>query len=129
MPVTPGRATTARRRTAQSASTRVISNAETIEASTPIARVTPKPRTGPEARKNSSPAASRVVTLESMMALQALPKPVVTADRRLVRPPAAYSSLARSNTRTFASIAIPMASTKPASPGKVSVAPRVTSVA
>jgi hypothetical protein len=40
-----------------------------MEASTPIERVTPNPRTGPDARKNSSPAASRVVMLESAIAL------------------------------------------------------------
>jgi len=35
--------------------------------------VTPKPRTEPEARKNSSPAASRVVMAESAIAYSALP--------------------------------------------------------
>ena len=45
---------------------------ETIEATTPIDSVTPKPLTGPEAKKNSSPAASSVVTLESRIADHAL---------------------------------------------------------
>ena len=69
-----GRARRSRRggATAHSASTRVMTSAETIEASTPMASVTPKPCTGPDARKNSSPAASRVVTLESTIALQRL---------------------------------------------------------
>jgi hypothetical protein len=47
-----------------------------MDASTPMTRVTPKPRTGPEARKNSRPAASSVVTLESAIALNALAKPL-----------------------------------------------------
>ena len=93
-------------------------------------RVTPKPRTGPEARKNSRPAASSVVTFESMIALQAFAKPVVDARRAApCRCAAAYSSRARSKTSTLASMAMPMASTKPARPGRVSVAPRATSVA
>ena len=60
-----------------------MTSAETIEASTPIDSVTPKPRTGPEARKNSSPAASSVVTLESMIADHALLKPASARARRL----------------------------------------------
>ena len=94
-----------------------------------MASVTPKPFTGPDAKKNSSPAASSVVTLESMMALHALAKPVVTAGLSPLPFAAAYSSLARSKTSTFASIAIPIASTKPARPGSVRVAPRPTNVA
>jgi hypothetical protein len=38
------------------------------EASTPMVSVTPNPRTGPDASQNSSPAASSVVTFESMIA-------------------------------------------------------------
>ncbi len=72
-----------------------MTRAETIEASTPTVRVTPKPRTGPEARKKSSPAASRVVTLESAMADSARRNPVVSALRR-DRPRSAYSSRVRS---------------------------------
>ena len=44
--------------------------------------VTPKPRTGPEASRNSSPAASSVVTLESAMALKALEKPLSSAGQQ-----------------------------------------------
>ena len=98
-----------------------------MEASTPIERVTPNPRTGPDARKNSSPAASRVVMLESAITLSALRKPAASAARRLLPPLAAYSSLARSNTSTLASTAMPTASTKPARPGRVNVAPRASS--
>ena len=60
------------RRAAQSVSTRATTSAETIEATTPMDSVTPNPLTGPEAKKNSSPAASSVVTLESRIADQAL---------------------------------------------------------
>ena len=129
MPLTSGRVVTQRLATAHSASTRVTTSAETIDASTPIDSVTPKPRTGPEARKNSSPAASRVVTLESRIALHAFAKPVDSAARSPFFGAAAYSSLARSKTSTLASIAMPIASTKPARPGSVRVAPRATSAA
>ena len=57
-------------------------SAETMDAMTPMDRVTPKPLIGPEPRKNSRPAASRVVTLESMIALHALLKPTWSARRR-----------------------------------------------
>ena len=60
------------RRTTTSVSTRATTSAETIDATTPIDSVTPKPLTGPLARKNSSAAASSVVTLESRIADQAL---------------------------------------------------------
>ena len=106
-----------------------MTSAEIIEAMTPIDRVTPKPLIGPEPRKNSSPAARRVVTLESMIADQALLKPVARARRRPADGFAAYSSRARSKTSTLASIASPMASTKPARPGRVSVEPSPTSIA
>ena len=65
--------------TARSHSTRAMISAETIEAMTPMDSVTPKPLIGPEPRKNSRPAASRVVTLESMIALHALLKPTGSA--------------------------------------------------
>jgi len=64
----------------------------------------------------------RVVALESAMALQARLKPWRAAARR--RAPPACSSLMRSKTSTLASTAMPMASTKPAMPGRVRVAPR-----
>jgi hypothetical protein len=122
----------AERRTAHSVNTRATTSAEIIEASTPMDRVTPKPRTGPEARKNSRPAASNVVTFESRMALQARLNPARSAVGSAVGAEAArsaYSSLARSNTSTLASIASPIASTKPARPGSVRVAPSATSAA
>ena len=104
-----------------SASTRAMISAEIIEAMTPMESVTPKPLIGPEPRMNSSAAASRVVTLESMMADQALLKPTARARRRPAEGYAAYSSRARSKTSTLASIAMPIASTKPARPGRVRV--------
>ena len=106
-----------------SVSTRAMTRAEIIEAMTPMDSVTPKPLTGPDARMNSSAAASRVVTLESMIAVQALLKPIWRARFIPARGFSAYSSLALSKTSTFASTAIPMASTKPARPGRVKVAP------
>lgn len=111
----------------------MITIAVRSEVTTPIARVTPKPLTGPVAKTNSRPAASRVVTWESATALHTLPNAVVSGRRRsrpvAARPSAAYSSLARSKTRTFASTAMPMARTNPARPGSVSVAPRATTAA
>lgn len=59
-----------------------MTSAENIEAMTPMARVTPKPLTGPEPRKKSSPAARSVVMFESATALNAFWKPVVSAERR-----------------------------------------------
>jgi len=129
IPLTRGRCRTARLFITHSASTRVMTRALIREASTPMDSVTPNPRTGPDARKKSSPAASKVVTFESAIALSALRKPAVSAARRLLLPRAAYSSRARSNTRTLASTAMPIASTKPARPGRVKVAPRATRAA
>ena len=123
----PGRLLMNPRCRPNSVSTRVTSSAETRDASTPMTSVTPKPRTGPEARKNSRPAASSVVTLESAMALNALLKPLSSAGRRRLLREAAYSSRARSKTSTLASIARPADSSRPPRPGRVSVAPRATS--
>ncbi len=109
-------------------STRVTSSAETTDASTPMTSVTPKPRTGPEASRNSRPAASSVVTLESAIALNALLKPLSSAGISRLCRDAANSSRARSNTSTLASIARPADSSRPPRPGSVSVAPRATSV-
>ncbi|CAM5269074.1 hypothetical protein SBADM41S_08432 [Streptomyces badius] len=94
-----------------------------------MASVRPKPLTGPEPRKKSSPAAISVVALESATALHAFWNPVVNAERRERFGRSAHSSLARSKTRTFASTAIPIARTNPASPGRVRVTPRATSAA
>ena len=71
-PSRPGRRRTAAARVTSSTSTRVTTRAVNIDTRTPTDRVTPNPRTAPEARKNSRPAASRVVTLESAMALTRL---------------------------------------------------------
>ena len=57
-------------------------SAEIIDAMTPMDSVTPKPLIGPEPRKNNRAAASRVVTLESMIAVHALLKPTASARRR-----------------------------------------------
>ncbi len=81
--------------------TRLSTKALNIETATPTLRVTPKPRTGPAARANSSAAANRVVMLESAIAVSAPRNPPVTAFciRRtgdLVPVAAAYSSRDRS---------------------------------
>ena len=115
--------------TPTSVSIRAITSAEIIEAMTPIDSVTPKPWTGPVASTNSSPAASSVVTLESMMADHALLNPMTSARLTPALGASSYSSRARSKTSTLASIASPIASTKPARPGRVSVAPSATSMA
>ena len=128
-PLTAGRRSTALLETLISASTRAMISAEIMDAMTPIESVTPKPLIGPEPSTNSSPAASRVVTLESMMADQALLKPTARARRSPADGYSAYSSRARSKTSTLASIAMPMASTKPARPGSVSVEPSASSIA
>jgi hypothetical protein len=98
-----------------------------IETATPTLRVTPNPRTGPDANQNSRPAASRVVALESAMALHARVNPRMTAVRSF--PEAACSSLIRSKTSTLASTAMPMARMNPAMPGRVRVAPTPSSTA
>src|SRR3546814_10066907 len=69
---------------------------------TPMESVTPKPLTEPDAKMKSSNAASRVVTLESMMAVQALLKPTWSARLIPALGFSAYSSRARSKTSTFA---------------------------
>ena len=114
---------------------------------------TAKPRTGPEPNTSRATPAMSVVTFESRIADQARLNPADRARCRVgrsspadTRPAcpwrstwrsawacrrvcAAYSSRARSKTRTFASIASPTARTKPARPGRVSVAPSATRVA
>ncbi len=70
------------RRTTRSVSALVSTSADTMDATTPIESVTPNPLTGPDARKNSSAAASSVVTLESRIADHALRKPVSRAGAR-----------------------------------------------
>ena len=126
-PVSPGRFASSPRLRPNSVSTRVTSSADTTEASTPMTSVTPKPRTGPDASTNSSPAASRVVTLESAIALNALEKPLSRAGSSRLLREAAYSSRARSKTSTLASMARPADSSRPPRPGRVRVAPSATS--
>ena len=81
-PLTAGWASMDLLATATSHSTRATIRAETIEAMTPIDKVTPNPLIGPEPRKNKRPAASKVVTFESMIAVHALLNPTISARRR-----------------------------------------------
>ena len=95
-----------------------------------MASVTPKPLTGPDAEEEQQPGREQ---RGDVGVDDRAPRLVEAGGQRAAQPlaagPAAYSSRARSKTSTFASIAIPMASTKPASPGRVRVAPSPTSVA
>ena len=97
---------------------------------TPIDSVTPKPlhRAGGEEEQQPGREQRRDVGVDDRrprLAVARVERPAAgPAPRR-----AAYSSRARSKTSTFASIASPIASTKPASPGRVSVAPSQTSSA
>ncbi len=54
----------------------MTTRAENIDIKTPMVSVTPNPRTAPEAKKNRSTAARRVVMLASAMALNAFSNPV-----------------------------------------------------
>ena len=130
-PSSRGRARTAgpgdrRRRT----SARVTTSAETIEASTPIAQ-------------RDAEAADRPGGEEEQQTRGEQGGDVGVGDRRpglaeaggdggahaAGRGCAAYSSRARSKTSTLASTAMPIASTKPARPGRVRVAPSASSAA
>ena len=87
IPLSRGCRSTKPRETTNSASTRVTTRADSMDASTPMLNVTPKPRTGPAARKKSSPAANRVVMFESAIADSAFWKPLRSERRRpSVRP-------------------------------------------
>ena len=88
----------------------------------PIASVMAKPRTGPLVYWYRAAAASRVVTLASMIADSEWPKPLRMATRSPL--PARNSSRMRSKLITFPSTAAPIVSTRPARPGSVRAAPR-----
>ncbi|MNG27784.1 hypothetical protein D3C84_1129510 [compost metagenome] len=83
--------------------------------------VTAKPFTGPVPMAKRIPPTSKVVRLESRIAVKARPKPSLIA--RCTVMPAAISSRIREKISTLASTAIPMVRTIPAIPGRVSVAP------
>ena len=87
----------------------------------PISKVVAKPWIGPLPKNNKIRAVSAVVMLESKIDDKACLKPSTTAW--LIFLPLRNSSLDRSNISTFESTAIPMVSTIPAIPGKVSTAP------
>ena len=96
-----------------------MKRAVNMEMIIPRASVYAKPLIVPVPKIPSTMAAIIVVTLPSMMAERALLKPFPIAVRTdLPRP---ISSLIRVNIITLASTAIPMDSTIPAIPGRVSV--------
>ena len=82
-----------------------------------------KPLIGPVPNMNRAIAVIRVVTWESTMVRNALPKPASMLERTDF--PRAYSSRIRSKMRTLASTAMPIESTIPAIPGRVRVALRI----
>ena len=89
----------------------------------PIDSVTAKPRIGPVPNWNRKSAAISVVTLVSMIDDSALLEARRRSPTATVRP-ARSSSRMRSKMSTLASTAMPMVSTMPAMPGRVSVAPK-----
>gem|GEM_PF-5498769 len=99
---------------------RVTMIAVNIDVRMPIDRVTAKPLIGPVPMANRMPPTSKVVRLPSRIAEKALSKPSWMA--RWIDMPLAISSRIREKMSTLASTAIPMVSTIPAIPGRVSVA-------
>ena len=97
---------------------RVTMIAVNMDTTTPSSRVLAKPWMEPVPKNSSTMAAIRVVTLASRIADMAFLKPARTAAFTLR--PRRISSLKRSKMMTFASTAIPMPSTTPARPGRVS---------
>lgn len=87
----------------------------------PSPSVTANPLTGPEPTANMISAVRSPVILLSMIADSAFSKPISMA--RPAARPSRSSSRMRSKIRALASTAMPMVSTIPAIPGKVSVAP------
>ena len=88
-------------------------------------KVIAKPLIGPEPIFASTNAAINVVIFASMIVMNALLYPDLTAEIAFFPNP--ISSLILSNIITFESIAIPIVSINPAIPGRVSVAPRIDS--
>ena len=99
----------------------VIKIAVNMEQTIPILRVIANPFIGPEPILASTSAAIRVVTFASSIVTNALLYPAFTEE--IISFPPLSSSLILSKIITFASIAIPIVSIKPAIPGSVRVAP------
>ena len=97
----------------------VINTAVNIESIIPIINVCAKPFTVPVPSQNNTAAAINVVILPSIIAGNALEKPLCTATLKECH--AINSSFILSNITTFASTAIPTESTIPAIPGNVNV--------
>ena len=88
----------------------------------PIRRVVAKPLIGPVPNTNKTKAVTPVVMLASKIEERALLKP---SDTACFKPFSLLnSSLTLSNIKTFASTDIPIVSTIPAIPGRVSTAPK-----
>ena len=94
--------------------------AQNTEVSIPIAKVIPKPLTGPVPNQMRIEAVIKVVRFASIIVENAFAYPPVNAFSELF--PDRNSSLILSKIRIFASTAIPTVSTKAAMPGSVKVA-------
>ena len=98
---------------------RVTTIALNIEVSTPMIRTSAKPRITDEPKAYRIVAVIRLDTFESRMEFQARLKPASTAAGSDL--PTRSSSFIRSKIRMLASTAMPIESTKPAIPARVSV--------
>ena len=109
--------------TRKSTKNRVTTSAQKIDAQIPIASVIPKPFTGPVPSQISIDAVIRVVTLASTIVEVTLLNAPAVAFLMLL--PDLSSSRIRSKIRILASTPIPSVRINAATPGSVSVAPRL----
>ena len=93
----------------------------------PAIKTIAKPFTGPVPTAYKMSAVINVVIFESTIVVKALSYPFLTASFIVL--PLSFSSLIRSKINTFASTAIPIINTRPAIPGRVSVAFSIAKVA
>ena len=94
-----------------------------------MASVTPKPRTGPGGQEEQQAGREQRGDVGVGDRAEGALEPGGQRRAQAGAGRSAYSSRARSKTRTFASTAMPIASTNPARPGSVRVAPRAASAA
>ena len=111
--------------TKRSAKLRVTKSAQKTDATIPMAIVKPKPLTGPVPNQKRINAVIKVVTFASRMVDITLLNPAFKLPSGDL--PRRRSSRIRSKIRILASTPIPKVKTNAATPGKVSVAPRLAS--
>ncbi len=97
-----------------------MNNAQKTEVTIPIARVIPKPLTGPVPSQIKIDAVIKVVKFASMIVENAFAYPPSSAFSEFL--PDLNSSRIRSKIKIFASTAIPIVRTRAAIPGNVKVA-------